>query len=239
MTNSKGIGQLRSAASGAHAPRNTPEAVRAIPEFAHLRADELAAVSRIMHTRHLARHELLYLEGESGQALYYLHSGLIKLFKTAADGKEQTLQLLHAGASFNHVSVLDGGPNLVSALALEPSDLYLCYRRDLLPLLTAYPNIALGLIQVLAARLRYAVDLVEDLSFRHITARVAKLLLTYNCGLKSHGLHRLTQTELADLAGTRRELVSRALKTLAQEGAIAVNRGHITILDRSKLVALC
>lgn len=112
------------------------------PEFAHLDANELAAISRIMHTRHLARHELLYLEGEPGQALYYLHAGLIRLFKTAADGQEQTLQLLHAGGSFNHVSVLDGGPNLVSVQALEPSDLYLFYRRDLLPLLTAYPRIA-------------------------------------------------------------------------------------------------
>jgi CRP-like cAMP-binding protein len=91
---------------------------------------------------------------------------------------------------------------------------------------------------VLAACLRYVVDLVEDLSFRHITARVARLLLRYDCGLDPHGLHCLTQTELADLAGTRRELIGRALKTLSQKGAIAVNRGHITILDRSKLQAL-
>jgi CRP-like cAMP-binding protein len=215
-----------------------PEVLRAIPEFAQLDTAELAIVGQLVHTRHLARDEVLFLEGEPGTALYYIRSGLMKIFKTSADGREQVLRLFHAGESFNDVPVFDGGPNPASAMALEPTDLYVIYRRDLLPLLASHPNIAIGVIQVLASRLRYMVGLVEDLSFRHVTARVAKILLTHSDELRPDAPHRLTQSEMAALAGTAREMVGRALKALEQEGAIAVNQGRIMIRDREKLAAM-
>jgi len=214
------------------------EVLRAIPEFAQLDPDELAAVGRLVHTRHCERDELLFLEGEPGEALYYVRSGLVKVFKTSADGKEQVLRLFHPGESFNDVPVFDGGPNPASAMALEPSELYVIHRRDLLTLLAVHPHIAMGVIQVLAARLRYMVGLVEDLSFRHVTARVAKILLTHSRALQPDAGHRLTQSEMAALAGTAREMVGRALKALEQEGAIVVHQGRITIRDRSKLEAI-
>jgi CRP-like cAMP-binding protein len=215
-----------------------PEVLRAIPEFAHLDASELFIVDRLVHTRSLARDELLFLEGKPGEALYYVRSGLVKVFKLSADGKEQVLRLFHAGESFNDVPVFDGGPNAASAMALEPTDLYVVYRCDLLPLLASHPNIAMGVIQVLASRLRYMVSLVEDLSFRHVTARVAKILLTHSGELRPDATHRLTQSEMAALAGTAREMVGRALRALEQEGAITVNQGRITICNWGKLEAM-
>ena len=101
---------------------------------------------------------------------------------------------------------------------------------------------ALATVQALAGALRHLVTLVEDLSFRHVTARVAKILLEQeaaqgasNDGSQSKPAHRLTQQEMAAMAGTAREMVGRALKELEGAGAIRIQRGRITVVNRDRL----
>src|SRR6185437_7850893 len=207
-------------------------ALRRIPEFSALADTELAHVQHVTRERHIQRGELLLLEGEPGEWLYYLQSGRVKVFKTSADGKEQVLRIFQAGETFNEVPIFDGGPNPASALALEEGTAYTLHRADIGRLLSEHPPIALAVIPVLASRLRHLVGLVGDLSFKHVSARVATTLLLHSEAIEGKTPHRLTQQELAALVGTAREMVGRALKTFEQDGIITLTQGHITIIDR-------
>lgn len=160
-----------------------------------------------------------------------MHSGLVKVFKTSAGGKEQTLRLVAAGYTFNDVPAFDGGTNPASAAAMQPSTIYLIQRAELLKLIMAKPEVAVVIVQTLASALRHLVSLVEDLSLRHVTARVAKILFDH----EDQQGHHLTQQEMAALAGTAREVVARSLKELEMAGAIAMRQGRVVVLDRERL----
>jgi CRP/FNR family transcriptional regulator len=75
---------------------------------------------------------------------------------------------------------------------------------------------------------------VEDLSFRHVISRVAKILLEHSVGERDRG-PRLTQQEMAAMAGTAREVVGRSIKALEERGAIKVDRHRIVITDKETL----
>lgn len=214
--------------------------LRRVPLFAHLEDDDLARVAAITMERRYERGDIILLEGERGGALHYVRDGVIKIFKTSREGKEQVLRLIVAGHTFNDVPALDGGPNPASAAALEPSLVYATPSAALRRLVAERPAMAEAVIQTFAAALRHLVALVEDLSFRHVTARIAKILLESEQEQEHGGLpqHRLTQQEMAAMAGTAREMVGRALKELEAAGAIELRHGHIRVLSRERLELL-
>jgi CRP-like cAMP-binding protein len=211
-------------------------APRCVPLFATLDPEDLAHVAAVTVERHYDRGDIILLEGDPGGALHYVHSGLIKVFKTSPEGKEQVLRLVASGHTFNDVPALDGGPNPASAAAMESSVVYVTGRAELHKLILERPGVADAAIRSLAAALRHLVTLVEDLSFRHVTARVAKILLDQETEAPAGTApRRLTQQEMAAMAGTAREMVGRALKDLEATGAIAMRRGRVVVLDRERL----
>jgi len=216
------------------------EELRKVPLFAPLSADDMARVAAVTVERHYERGDIIILEGDRGGALYFVRSGLIKVFKSSPGGKEQVLRLIEAGRTFNDVPALDAGPNPASAAALESSIVYATGGAELRRLIAERPGVALATVQALAGALRHLVTLVEDLSFRHVTARVAKILIEQDAsagasGASGKAVHRLTQQEMAAMAGTAREMVGRALKELEATGAIRIQRGRITVVSRERL----
>ncbi len=213
-----------------------PDVLRQIPLFAGLSAEDLTHIAHVTVERRFDRGDVVILEGDPGGALHFVRSGLIKVFKTSPDGKEQVLRLIAAGHTFNDVPALDGGPNPASAAALEPSLLYVVSRNALRQLILQRPAVAEGAVRSLASALRHLVALVEDLSFRHVTARVAKILLEQEALRDAQGqTHRLTQQEMAAMAGTAREMVGRALKELEAAGAVEMRQGRVVVLDAQRL----
>ena len=212
------------------------ENLRQIPIFAALNESDLAHVAALTLERRYERGDVIMLEGEQEGALYYVHSGLVKVFKTSPGGKEQVLRLIAGGYTFNDVPALDGGPNPASAAAMEPSVVYLIRRAELQQLIRSNPDVAAAVVRTLASALRHLVALVENLSLRHVTARVAKLLLEQHTA-SGEGLrdHHLTQQEMAALAGTAREVVGRALKELEMAGAIEMRQGRAVVLNEERL----
>lgn len=208
--------------------------LRQIPLFATLSVQDIAQVAALTLERYYERNDLILLEGEQDGALCYVDSGLIKVFKTSPSGKEQVLRLVAAGHTFNDVPALDGGPNPASAAAMEPSIVYLIRRADLHQLMRNQPDVAIAAVQTLASALRHLVELVEDLSLRHVTARVAKLLLEQE-GWSPNAWHHLTQQDMAALAGTAREVVGRALKELEVAGAIEMRQGRAVVVSSERL----
>jgi CRP/FNR family transcriptional regulator len=210
------------------------EFLRSILYFSELSLAELESIRKLVFEKTADRAEMVLLEGESAENLYFVASGAVKVFKTSAEGKEQILSIVRPGESFNDVPIFDGGPNPASARTMGPVLLYEIKKHDMEAILRDHPRIALNVIKVLARRVRHLVSLVEDLSFRHVISRVAKILLEHIGGEMGRG-PRLTQQEMAAMAGTAREVVGRSLKALEKEGAIKLNRHRIVITDKEAL----
>lgn len=202
--------------------------------FEGLAADDLEALGGAMFQRRYPAGQIVLLEGAASSVLYVVQAGRLKLFKTSPRGREQVLRLLRPGDMFNEVAVFDEGPNPASAQAIEDCTLYLLRRRDLMQFVAERPGIALAVTRTFARRLREALALVEDLAFRDVTSRLAKILLEGQDG----SAPRLTQELLAAMAGSRREVIGRALKALSAEGAVRLARGRIHVLDRKVLERL-
>jgi CRP-like cAMP-binding protein len=204
------------------------------PYFSHLNDEELNLVEKLVFEKEFQRGDLIALEGEAAGALYFVISGAVKIFKTSADGKEQILSIARPGGSFNDVPVFDGAANPFSAQAMGPVVIYGIEKRDFDKILRDHPQVALNVINVLAGHVRHLTSLVEDLSFRPVIRRVAKILLEY-AGGGSGSVRRLTQQEMAAMAGTAREVVARSLKALESQGALRMERHRIVITDREAL----
>jgi CRP-like cAMP-binding protein len=212
------------------------EFIKTIPYFIGLNQAALDSLGKYIFEKRAERGEMLLFEGESAETLYFVVDGAVKVFKTSHDGKEQILQIIRPGDSFNDVPVFSGDVNLTSAEAMGKVVLNYIKKSDLETVLREFPQVALNVIHVLSERVRQLVSLVEDLSFRQVTGRVAKMLLEY-AGSGSGEQPRLTQQEMAAMIGTAREMVGRSLKSLEEEGMIRIDRHRIVVADVEALKA--
>lgn len=184
---------------------------------------------------------MLFTEGEPAQAMCVVRSGQVKIFKVSPDGREQVLRIASAGDCFNEVPIFDEGPNPANAEAVEPASLWGLRRTDVRRLVEEHPAIAIGFLKAFAGKLRYFTRKVEDLSFRSVTSRVAKLLLEIAEDDGKGGLRltqQFTQQEMAAFVGTAREMIGRAFRTLEKEGAIKLDRHRIVIMSRAALARM-
>lgn len=209
--------------------------IRSNPYFASLRASEWEEVRSLFREKSLSPGEVLFMEADPSHGIYFVKQGRVKVFKTSPEGKEQVLRIMGSGESFNDVPAFDEGPSPASAQAMEPSVVCLLRTADIIEALRRYPALALGVIRVFAARLRHMTTLVEDLSFRHVTSRLAKVLLMQveEAG-KGRSLH-LTQQDLASMVGTAREVVVRSLRAMENQGIIKRERHRLVVLDKEAL----
>jgi CRP-like cAMP-binding protein len=213
------------------------EFLKSILYFSDLGLTELESIRRLVFEKTADRAEMVLLEGESAANLYFVASGVVKVFKTSAEGKEQILSIVRPGESFNDVPIFDGGLNPASARAMGPVLLYGVKKNDMEAILRDHPQVALNVIKVLARRVRHLVSLVEDLSFKRVVDRVAKILFEHIGDEMGRG-PRLTQQEMAAMAGTAREVVGRSLKALEEGGLIKLDRHRIIIKDKEALQKL-
>ena len=209
--------------------------LRSFPYFSALGPEEIRRIAKKTSERSLARGEVLFLEGAPNSGLYLVKSGRIRIFKSSPEGREQVLLTAGAGATFNDVPVFDGGPNPASASALEPSIVYIVPGETLLALVADCPA-ARSIIELFAARLRHLTTVVEDLSFRSVVSRLAKMLLDSAVAEEGQSpVPRLTQDEMATIIGSVRDVVGRALRTLQKTNAIKIEGQRILVTDPEKL----
>lgn len=209
--------------------------LRSFPYFSALGPEEIRRIAENTSQRSFAKGEVLFLEGAPNSGLYLVKSGRIRIFKSSPDGREQVLLTAGAGATFNDVPVFDGGPNPASASALEPSIVCIVPGETLLALVADCPA-ARSIIELFAARLRHLSTVVEDLSFRSVVSRLAKMLLDSAVAEGGQSpVPRLTQDEMATIIGSVRDVVGRALRTLQKMNAIKIEGQRILITDPEKL----
>jgi len=208
--------------------------LKSIPYFSVMNPVELEAIKPLFSDKTVQRGEVILMEGEVSDTLFFVEVGAVKIFKTSAQGKEQILSIARPGEALNDIPVFDSGTNPVNAQALSPVTLVSIKKEKLQGILQQYPNVALNTNKVLAQRMRQLVTLVEDLSFRHVLGRVTKILLTH-AGDGAGNTDHLTQQEMAAMAGTAREVVARSLKSLEEQGLIRLERHRIVIADKKAL----
>ncbi len=212
-----------------------------LPYFAMLTKEMLAALARAVRLRDVEAGEQILIAGEPCEGLYFVVDGQVRLVKTSADGRDHITGVLGPGATFNDVAVFDGGPNSDSAVAVERTTIGFIPKGAVMRLIDGHPEVAKAALKVLSSRQRSLGLVVEDLALRDVTARIARLLL--GCvGRHEHILEhapracaRITHQEIANMVGSVREVVQRALKQLERDGAIALQRSRIEVLDPAKL----
>lgn len=209
--------------------------------FSALDGSEIASFAERTSIRRFAASELLFSEGEPCAGLYVVTSGRVRIFKTSPNGREQVLTIEGPGSSIAELPVFDGGTYPASAAAVDPSQLVFVSRNDFRACCLEYPEVALKVLQVVGARLRRLVGIIEELSFTTVRHRLIAWLLReaqVRGRAKQGGTIfelNISHQELATHIGTVRELVSRNMARLQAQGLIQVQGREITILDREGL----
>ena len=205
------------------------------PLFKGLGAVGLRQLAQAAVWREYAAGEVVFLEGETAPGLYFLQFGQLKIVMTSPEGREQVLLYLAPGEIFNPIGAFANLPNPATAIALEPAGVWMLPRDMMVRLLREWPELAQGVIANMASRLLHLTKLVEDLSLRSVSGRLARMLLD---SAKDDVLQRprwYTQAELAARLGTVPDMVGRALRRLVEHGYIEVERHQFRILDPAGL----
>ena len=202
-----------------------------MPYLHELSDDTLSALMEAASPRTCETGEALFWEGETAAGLFLVESGVIKICRYTKDGREHILHLSRSGDTFNDVAAFDGGPNPATAIAHTPAVIWRVSREQLQSIARTHPDLAWALVESIARRTRYLVGIVQDLAMRNVKGRLARLLLDQAL-VAEQGITPppLTQEEMANHLGTVREVVGRALRSLAAEGVIEVDRHRIVCL---------
>ncbi|MDO5499450.1 MAG: Crp/Fnr family transcriptional regulator [Propionibacteriaceae bacterium] len=220
---------------------DTQAILKQAPLFRGLDDEAFQALSSSMGETQLARGEVLFHEGDSGDQLYVVVGGKVKLGRHGATGRENLSAVLGPGQMFGELSLFDPGPRSMTATAVTPCTLRVLDHADLTPWLAGRPEVAKGLLAQLAGRLRRANDVMSDLVFSDVPGRVAKALLDLATRFGKHtdeGLavhHDLTQEEIAQLVGASRETVNKALADFAARGWMRLEPRSVIILDLERV----
>ena len=211
------------------------------PLFEALSEDDAKALRAGVTDVQLDRGQRLFSEGDTGDKLYIILAGKIKLTKAAPDGRENQLSVHGPGEMFGELSLFDPVPRTSSATAVTSAKLAGLAHDDMRTWLSTRPGVAMHLLQALAQRLRRINEVKADLVFTDVPGRVAKALLDLSDrfgvptpdGVQVN--HDLTQEELAQLVGASRETVNKALADFAARGWIQLAAKSVLITDTDRL----
>jgi CRP-like cAMP-binding protein len=211
------------------------ELLKTINYFSGLEPEEIEAIKPYITEKAANKGDIFLMEGEWSEYLYFLISGLVKVYKTSPNGKEQILHIAPPGESLNDVSTFDGGTNQASMLAITPVLLYAISKDNLKNILEGHQRIYINILKAMAFRIRRDSNLVEELSSTQVIGRLAKLLLGKYAGEEATVGLWLTQQDMASMIGTCREVVNRSLKIMEENGAIRLGRHRVVVLKRDIL----
>ena len=222
---------------------NPVDTLRRVAFFAVLPTRELESLATHCGVRRLAKDEILFAEGDPCEGLFVVQSGAIKVFKVSENGREQVLGIDRAGSTVTELPLFDGGNFPASAAASEDSILLFLPKREFLGLCRRDSEVAFAVIRTLAWRFRYLTTLVEELSLKEVSNRLARFLRdrALRDGIRTRrGIEfplQETNQEIAAEIGTVRDLVSRNLRRFVDRGILRLELRRVIILDMGELEA--
>ncbi len=211
-----------------------------IPHFAGIDSDGLQRIKAKSHHRLYQAGSTIFTEGEACAGFHVVTDGLVRIYRVNREGRLHTLSLLRPVATFNEVAAIDGGPNPFNAVAVTNVEVMALSHRCLIGLLASKQSLLENYVQQLAHRNREYIERLEDMTFRSIPSRLAKLFLheTTYADQIAETPTQLTQEEIASILGTTREVVGRALRGLLNAGLLRKEGRQVFVADRHGLEIL-
>ena len=200
--------------------------LRNVPIFSDLKDSDLNIISDKMISRAYEKGQMILLEESQGETFFIIVSGAVKVTRLSDDGREVILAILGESDFFGEMSLLDGEGRSANIVANEDAEVLTLSRRDFLDCLETYPKIAIALLEELAIRLRKSYQHIESLSLSDSEHRIAITLIRFaqELGTIKQGDVKISnlpfQQDIANMAGTSRETVSRTLKLLEEKDLI-------------------
>jgi CRP/FNR family transcriptional regulator, cyclic AMP receptor protein len=219
------------------------ELLGGVPLFSELSSEELDEVARVAIPRSYPHETRVFHEGDPGDACYIVSLGSCRVTRQHSDGRVITLATLGPGAIFGELAMFDGEGRSASVETAEDTELLALPATDMRTLIGSHPGMAKKLIVALTRRLREANERISRQSFQTVPSRVAGVLNQLLAEeavtpLVRDGVTiRLRQSDLAQMAGTSRESVSRFLAILERAGVVQVGRGRVTVIEPARLDA--
>lgn len=220
------------------------ECLRSVPFFNDIGEGELAKIVRVGVRKKYKKGSIILLESESGAALFVIISGKVKIVRTDDDGREVILSILGENDFFGEMSILDGLARSASVVAITKTELFMIHRRDFLKLLQDFPAVAIALLKELTMRLRKADSQIKSLSLKDAAGRVANVILQLadDIGKIRKGRVEIDelplQQDLANMAGTSRETISRMVHMFIKKGYIDLQGNKLIINDYERFKSL-
>lgn len=214
--------------------------LKKVPIFASLNENQLSHIAKYCVNKKYFKDQLILVEEEIGRTLFIISKGRVKVTRTSDDGREVILSILESGDFFGEMSLLDGKTRSASVTGIEETELLLLRRGDFLQILEDFPKIAIALLKELAGRLRKSDTQIKSLSLQDALGRVAStlVLLAEEIGKVRDDLIIIPkiplQQDLANMAGTSRETISRVFKTLESDKLIKRQGRKLIIPDYKK-----
>jgi CRP-like cAMP-binding protein len=210
--------------------------------FAGLSTETLASIARTLRVRHFRRGEVLFHEGDPGDALFIVATGAVKVVVPSEEGGEAILATLRRGDFLGELALLDGAPRSASAIALQATDALALPRDQFRALANTEPAIRDALLEAMARELRRLTAHVAELHFLDLTgrlaARLARLAVDHGERLPNGSIRLdapLTQSDLAAMIGATRQSVNKLLGEFEAEGLLRMERDSIVVTDAKAL----
>ncbi len=218
--------------------------LRRCPLFAGLNDENLKRIRAIALLRQVKKREILFSDGEETKGFYAILSGKVKLYKVSPEGKEQILHVVSAPDAFAEAALFLEGTYPAFAEALSDSQLLFFPKRDFIQLIERNPQLSINMIVTLSHYLKRFALLIEELSLKEVSSRIAKYLMDLSLKLMKEGKNPkeveldLSKTQLALRLGTISETLSRTLAKMKVKGMIDVKGNKVLILNREALEEL-
>ena len=214
---------------------NKIELLQSVPLFAELSMVSLKKISEKMVTRSYPKGKMVVIEESLGRTFFLIKSGAVKVTRMNEDGREVILAMLGEGDFFGEMALLDGEGRSANVVTIEEAILLSLQRGDFLYILESYPKIAIKLLEELTSRIRYSDQQIESLSLSDAEQRICITIirLAEDLGQIKGGTVHIDNLpyhqDIANMAGTSRETVSRVLKTLEDKKYLK-RRGRKTVI---------
>jgi CRP/FNR family cyclic AMP-dependent transcriptional regulator len=209
--------------------------------FSELQEEDLEQIADISIERIYKKNLIIFMEGDPGEAFYYIKSGKVKVFRTYEDGREHIIHIFSKGDVFGEATLFNNVPYPASASVYEDAVIGLIKNEHLENLLKRNSELTLKIVKLLARKLVLCQNKIRDLTFNDVFSRTASQLLKLS---KEHGRNeesgivieiQLSRQELADMVGTTRETISRVISKFKKERSITERNDSLVILDENKL----
>ena len=218
------------------------ELLQSVSIFWDLNENDLGHIADKMVAKHFENGNYIFLEDSEGEQCFFVLEGSVKVTRLSKDGREVILAMLNEGDFFGEMSLLDGESRSANVIALEKTKVLTLDRNDFIEVVNDYPQIAVQLLKELARRLRKSDRQIASLSLSDAEKRIALCIIRFadEQGVIQNGKVSIPkipiQQDIANMAGTSRETVSRALGLLEKEDLIQRNGRELIILDYKKFI---